>query len=101
MRKLLGAVAAISLATASPAHAHDGWNHRGGWNGGYYHHHYGNGWVGPFFGGLAGAAIIGSVLAAPPYGYGGYGYAPYYAYPTPIVPPQPRWCPGPYGAYQC
>jgi hypothetical protein len=103
MRKLLAAATAVALATASPALAHDGWNHRGGWNGGYYHHHYGNGWGwgAPFLGALAGTAIIASVLAAPYYGYGGYGYAPYYSYPTPLVPPQPRWCPGPYGPYQC
>ncbi len=94
MRKLLATVAAISLATSAPALAGDGWNH---------HRHYGSGWGwgGPLLGGLAGAAIIGSVLAAPQYGYGGYGYPPYYSYPTPLVPPQPRWCQGPYGAYPC
>ncbi len=89
---LLATASALSFAIAAPALAGDGWNH---------HRHYGNGWVGPFVGGLAGAAIIGEVLAAPSYGYAGYGYAPYYAYPSPLVPPQPRWCPGPYGPYQC
>jgi hypothetical protein len=79
----------------APALAGDGWNHHRGGNGN------GWGWGAPLIGGLAGAAIIGSVLAAPYYGYGGYGYAPYYSYPTPLVPPQPRWCPGPYGPYQC
>ncbi len=93
MRTLLAAVAAISLATAAPALAGDGWNH---------HYHHGNGWIGPLVGSLAGAAIIGTILAAPPYGYGGYGYAPYYSYPAaPYYPPQPRLCQGPYGAYPC
>ncbi len=92
--QLIAAVTALALATAAPALAGDGWNHHHHWNG--------NGWVGPFVGGLAGAAIIGSVLAAPPYyGYGGYGYAPYYSYPTLLVPPQPRWCQGPYGTGPC
>jgi hypothetical protein len=105
MMKQLATAATIALAVAAsgaPALAHDG-NHRGGWNGGGYHHHYGNGWGwrAPLLGGLAGSAIIGYGLAAPYYGYGGYGYAPYYSYPTPFVPPQPRWCPGPYGPYQC
>jgi hypothetical protein len=100
---LLAGVAAATLAAAAPAFAggnsHHWHNGGGGWN---HHHGGGWGWGAPLLGSLAGAAIVGSVLAAPYYGYGGYRYAPYYTYPTPFVPPQPRWCPGQYGGwFQC
>lgn len=42
---------------------------------GNYHHHYhggGNNWVGPLVGGM----VLGGMLAAPYYGYGGPYYAP-------------------------
>lgn len=99
--RLIAAATAVALAAAAPAFAHENWNHwnGGGWNGG--HHRHGNswGWGAPLLGGLAATAIISGALAAPYYGYGGYGYAPYYSYPTPLVPAPTRWCPNPYGGW--
>ncbi len=102
MRKYWSVALALSIATASPALAGNG-NHNGGWNGGHYHsgshwRWYGNNWI---WGTAAGAAVIGEIVIPQYSGFGGYGYAPYYSYPTPLVPPQPRWCQGPYGPYQC
>ncbi len=45
MRKLLAAVAAVSLATTAPALAGDSHHNGGGWSGGYHRHWNGYGWV--------------------------------------------------------
>ncbi len=104
MKHLISAVLAVALAagpTATAASAGDS-HHNGGWNGGHYHsgswRWSGSSWV--WGAPLLGAAIAGSILAAP-YAFGGYVYPTYYSYPTPLVPPQPRWCQGYYGVYQC
>jgi hypothetical protein len=71
---LIAAVAAVSLALATPALAGDNhhWNHGGGW-----------GWHnGAWVWGLGSAAVLGAVLANP------YLYGPPYTYPVgPYVAP--------------
>lgn len=105
MRKQLAALATALTLAAAPAFAGEHSNHwnGGGWHEGYHHgghwRGYGNNWAWPLIGGLAGATIIGTALAAPYYGYGGYGYAPYYTYPTQLVPAPTRWCQNPYGGW--
>ena len=77
--------AGVFLATAAPASAGDSRHNGGSWNGGHYHsgawRWNGSNWA--WGAPLLGAAVIGSILAAPYYGYGGYGYAP----TTPTRPP--------------
>lgn len=63
------AIAAASLAVATPASAQR-----------WHRHYYGGG--GAVLGGFAAGALLGGALAARPYGYYGYGYGPYYSGPT-------------------
>ena len=87
MRKQIIAIVAaigIAFAAATPAKAwYGGWGY-GGWGG------YGWGGYGAAVGVMAGAALLGGVIAsqayAPYYGYGyGYGY-PYYTAPVYAAP---------------
>jgi hypothetical protein len=67
----LAGILAITAASATDASAQ--WRRHGGW--------------GPAVGigaGIAAGALIGSAVAARPYGYGGYGYGGYGYYDEPV-----------------
>jgi hypothetical protein len=82
---LIAAPVAAGLLAAPAAHAE--WRGRGGWHGGYEHHHGGPG-VGGVILGLGAAAVLGGVLAS-------QAYAPpprvYYAPPPAYYPPPPAY----------
>jgi hypothetical protein len=83
---LIAAPVAVGLLAAPAAHAD--WHHRGGWDGGRYHHHDGIGIAGALLG-LGAAALLGGVIAsAPP-------PAPSYAPPPVTYAPPPAYYPPP------
>lgn len=87
---IVGVLAAVPLATATPAAANDwgyrGYHHGGGYGGGGYgddwgHHHHGHGgaWAGVAAAGLLGALAVGAIAnsARQPY-YDSYQQPAYY-----------------------
>ena len=80
---IVGVLAAVPLATATPAAA-NGWGYHGGGYGGWGHHHdHGGAWAGVAAAGLLGALAVGAIAnsARQPY-YDSYQQPAYYPHQT-------------------